>query len=95
MVFAIALTPFAVFHNHHVDEVKCSNRQAKCHHQFHIHTQKDNCLVCAAHFEKSYTRTEAQYNLYRFCKQILNPYTAISGSYAELISQALRGPPVV
>jgi len=94
MVFAIALTPFSAFH-HHEEEPVCAAAGKICAHTVHIHSHSDNCLVCAAHFEKSYTTTQNHFETYFLSRTLLKTFGICSGSYVALIGTALRGPPTV
>ena len=94
MVFAIALTPFAALHDHHHEAPVCEKNQLSCGHKFHIHESSDNCLICKAHFEKSYSIEDYDYHFYVQCKSVPVAIPTVQGTYAELISLALRGPPV-
>lgn len=51
-VFLFAITPFSIFHQHENQLVQV--KEDHCTHKIHVTTQKDNCLVCKAHFEKNY-----------------------------------------
>ena len=93
-VFAIALTPFSAFHNHNHEEPRCSATEKICQHKVHISNHTDTCLVCAAHFEKNYLRTTTRFEIYQVNKPLVKFYPTVKGCYAELISLALRGPPV-
>ncbi|WP_316792871.1 hypothetical protein [Pedobacter frigoris] len=95
MVFAIALTPFSAFHNHHhQEETVCKKDHKDCGHRFHIHSSADDCLICKAHFEKNYTQTHYHYQLFREVKFVSKYFMVAQGNYAELITLALRGPPL-
>jgi hypothetical protein len=93
MVFAIALTPFSVFHHHDEEVLPCAETKKDCGHSFHIHKHADKCLICAAHFEKHYTRSDVHDQIDLTHKPVSAIFTTLSGAYAELISLALRGPP--
>jgi hypothetical protein len=96
-VFAIALTPFGVFHHHdhHTHEHTCSLNSKNCGHKLHVTTQTDHCLICEAHFEKNYTTSKAYFRIYLISKPVQKFYGEVSNSYTRLINLALRGPPVV
>ncbi|WP_133575420.1 hypothetical protein [Pedobacter metabolipauper] len=94
LVFAIALTPFSAFH-HHNDEPKCAKEGYTCTHKSHIGNHAEKCLVCAMHFEKNYTYSSYHYQLFEQLSHNTIGTAAVSGTYSELISLALRGPPVV
>jgi len=94
LVFAIALTPFAAFHDHHHAAPSCAGTHLDCGHKFHIHESGDNCLICKAHFEKSYAFQQIQYRHYSVERSFVLSAPLLKGSYAELISLSLRGPPL-
>jgi hypothetical protein len=119
LVFAIALTPFSIFH-HHEESPRCEENLAhakalvvdlaavgnsvygadhdhskSCSHKFHISGPTDHCLICSAHFEKSYTNSEFHYQVYQDFKPVSKRYSAVSGSFTELVGSSLRGPPLV
>ena len=93
-VFAIALTPFGVFHHHDHHEVKCSSHEQHCAHKLHIGSQTEHCLICEAHFEKDYTTGQHHFQVYLLSKPVRKLYRVASNSYTRLINLALRGPPV-
>ncbi|ACU02401.1 hypothetical protein Phep_0175 [Pedobacter heparinus DSM 2366] len=93
-VFAIALTPFSVFHNHHDDEPQCVPHEKTCTHKIHIGSHKEECLICAAHFEKNYTTTQQYFQVYLVNKAVAQYFVTAGGFYTELIGQSLRGPPL-
>ncbi|MBB2151009.1 hypothetical protein [Pedobacter gandavensis] len=92
-VFAIALTPFSAFH-HHEEEVQCQNEKV-CTHKLHVGSHVETCLVCAAHFEKNYLQEQTQFQVYLETIPVIKHYALLTGSYTELISTSLRGPPAV
>ena len=95
MVFAIALTPFHLFHHHHEPEQKCyDGNQAKCVHKEHLQNHADNCLICAAHFEKNYINDQARHWFFTVEKPALRTYAILAGTYVKLIGSSLRGPPL-
>jgi hypothetical protein len=96
MVFTIALTPFNLFHHHHeAPEQKCyADGQTKCVHKEHLQNHADNCLICAAHFEKNYTVDYAYHWFFSTERPFTRTYKLLSGSYVELIGSSLRGPPL-
>ena len=94
MVFAIALTPFSAFHNHHQEAPKCATEGKSCSHRFHIHSHAEKCLICTVHLEKTYDKGHLQYLLYQEHNTVLKSYSIVNGDYTKLISLALRGPPV-
>lgn len=95
LVFAIALTPFGALHHHHDDAPICTKDGKICLHKGHVSNHEETCLICKAHFEKNYTTHQPHYQLFQDSEFTLKIYDTIKGSYAELISQALRGPPAV
>jgi hypothetical protein len=90
-VFSLAITPWSALH-HHDDEPEISVEK-NCTHKFHVKSQKETCLVCAAHFEKNYTVSGVNYILYFRSKTIETITPLLGGSFVELISTSLRGPP--
>jgi hypothetical protein len=93
-VFAIALTPWSSLHHHEEEEVAhCINDGRLCMHKVHIGSAQHNCLICAAHFEKDY-QVAANHHLQILPVQnLVKGFSLLSGSYTELISTSLRGPP--
>lgn len=94
-MFAIALTPFGVFHNHHHDhhQVKCSANEKNCTHKLHIGTQTEHCLLCEAHFEKAFTAVTHHFQVSLPGRSVIKFYPLVGNSYCKLITRALRGPP--
>ncbi|KQB99383.1 hypothetical protein [Pedobacter sp. Hv1] len=90
-VFSLAITPWGALHHH--EEVVSTAVEKHCMHKVHIKTQQETCLICAAHFEKNYTTTNYTYTTYLIGKRITKHNAIVTGSYTELISTALRGPP--
>jgi hypothetical protein len=93
-VFAIALTPFSAFHDHHHAEPKCVAHEKACTHKVHVSNHAEECLICAAHFEKNYIATAYHFEVYLVNKPATPYYPTVSGFYTELVGLALRGPPV-
>lgn len=90
-VFSLAITPWSALHHHEqVPEVAVEKH---CTHKFHLKTQQETCLICAAHFEKNYTTSEHSYITYLSSELIPENILSISSSYAALIATSLRGPP--
>lgn len=94
-VFTIALTPFSAFHDHNHNEPRCVSNQKTCTHKLHISNHSDSCLICKAHFEKNYLSTQQYFETYQVNVSAMRYYATVNGSYAELISLSLRGPPLV
>jgi len=94
MVFAMALTPFAAFHDHHHEAPVCVKNHQDCGHKFHIHEGGDNCLICKAHFEKNYAVQQVQCHYFSITRTFMPAMPPVKGSYTELISLSLRGPPL-
>jgi hypothetical protein len=90
-VFSLAITPWSALHHH--EQVKETNVEKNCTHKFHVKTQKETCLVCAAHFEKNYTVSGIIYTLYFKSKTIESIAPVLGSSFVALISTSLRGPP--
>ena len=63
-------------------------------HKFHVGSEKHNCLICSAHFEKDYYKDTLTYQVMLPVVIIDKIYTLTGTSYTELISTSLRGPPV-
>jgi len=93
-VFFIALTPWAALHHHAEVNLTCSNEPV-CKHKVHIGTHQEQCLVCAAHFEKNFTQTYHYFHLFFNDSPYVYSQPETGGSYTQLIATALRGPPVV
>lgn len=94
VVFAIELTPFSTFHDHHSQSSnKCSKGEVKCMHKQHIVTHSENCLICSMHFEKTYTLH--QFSLQVFLKEgkVADYAFEDKTCYTRLIRTSLRGPP--
>ncbi len=51
VVFALAITPWAIFHHHEAPVATETN----CGHTVHFKSSVPDCLVCQVHFEKNYT----------------------------------------
>ena len=89
-VFALALTPWSAFHHHNqVNE----SIEKHCTHNFHVKTSQENCLICSAHFEKHYVISGTIFTTCLHSKLVFKNRSVVSGTYAQLISTALRGPP--
>ncbi|MBB5648338.1 hypothetical protein [Pedobacter cryoconitis] len=93
MVFAIALTPWSSLHHHEEQPDYCVKDGKECLHKFHVGSERHNCLICSAHFEKDYYTTAVTYQAALESKSIVKNYALISASYTVLISTSLRGPP--
>ncbi len=93
-VFAIAITPFSVFHNHQHEERECVVHEKSCTHQLHVGSHTEQCLVCAAHFEKNYTTSIQHFQVYLENRTVIRYYATASGFYTKLVGLALRGPPL-
>lgn len=89
-VFAVALTPWSIFHHH---ETVNEPVEKHCTHQFHVKTSTETCLMCAAHFEKHYFISNNAYVTYLNVQFVFKTQQAVSSAYAQLISTSLRGPP--
>lgn len=91
-VFTLAIMPWGLFHSHaHVHEELA---EKNCTHKFHVKNQKENCLICKAHFEKNYTLLKASGDVYLQQTILRQPAFLLSCGYETLISTSLRGPPV-
>jgi len=94
VVFAIALTPFSIFHNHHSQKVtSCVKGEVRCMHKQHIVNHSENCLICSMHFEKTYTITQLSSQVFLSDVFIANYFFEESSCYTQLIRTSLRGPP--
>lgn len=93
LVFAIALTPWALVHNH--NKAPRPPKETNCHHISHVESHSENCLICAFGFEKNFVQTHNLYNIFLSAK-IFNPVVnVISSSFVEIKQTCLRGPPLV
>lgn len=92
-VFTMAITPWGALHHHENQAV--SKADENCTHKFHIKTQQENCLICAAHFEKNYISPAIAYTIFLQSEAIVKLIPQIGNSFTELISTSLRGPPVL
>jgi len=93
LVFSIALTPWAALH-HHPEAVHHPVKEKVCMHKQHISNHTDTCLVCKAHFEKTYDHVMVTFQVFLTVKSFIKPSPVVSSSYVALISTSLRGPPV-
>jgi hypothetical protein len=91
-VFSLAITPWSALHHH--EDVTVSVVEKNCTHKLHLKTEKNNCLICKAHFEKNYTVFVSSHITYLTSKLLAKNNPITTGSYSELIFTALRGPPV-
>ena len=64
-------------------------------HKLHLSTRGDHCLICAAHFEKTYVKTIHHFQVYFQTQPIIYNQATITGSYTDLIGSSLRGPPIL
>jgi hypothetical protein len=89
-IFSLAITPWSALHQHneHIEVV-----EENCTHKVHVKASAEHCLVCKAHFEKSYTTEIYNYVIHLKVQLVKRIFQAISGSYTALISTQLRGPP--
>lgn len=91
-VFAIALTPWGLFHHH--EGMVTITAEENCSHKLHVKTQQDTCVICAVHFEKNYTAYVASYLICLSSKPIAKINPSVGSSFTALISTSLRGPPL-
>jgi hypothetical protein len=91
LIFCLAITPWSVFHHH--QPVAQIVPEKHCTHHVHVQAQKDNCLICTAHFEKSYFPKGDSFVTYLHSKAIIKNMAIVKSAYAVLISTSLRGPP--
>ncbi|KIO78370.1 hypothetical protein TH53_04065 [Pedobacter lusitanus] len=94
-VFAIALTPWSSLHHHEVQSDYCAGNGKECMHKVHVGSERHNCLICSAHFEKDYYTVAVAYKAKPESKPIVRNYALTGSFYIALISTSLRGPPVV
>jgi len=94
-VFAIALVPWSSLHHHEEVEKYCDKKGKMCLHRVHVGTERHNCLICFAHFEKDYTVTNATISLIVVSKLLTKSFSVLTDSYTALIGTSLRGPPAV
>ena len=92
-VFFLALTPWTSLHHHQEITYTCEN-ETICTHKMHISTHADQCLVCSAHFEKTYVMSHTFFDFYQSPGIYIKNQPVESALYSELISTSLRGPPV-
>lgn len=92
-VFFLALTPWSSFHHHQEVKYSCEN-ETICTHKVHLSTHADQCLICSAHFEKTYILTQHFFNVYENPSIYIQNQHIEPALYTELISTSLRGPPI-
>jgi hypothetical protein len=90
-VFTMAITPWSTLHHHEKEAVSAAENN--CTHRFHVKTQQDTCLICAAHFEKNYTAQVTSHVVYLSSSPIAKLNPVLSSAFIALISTSLRGPP--
>ena len=90
-VFGIAITPWSTFHHH--EPIVETPAEKNCTHKFHVKTQQDTCLLCAAHFEKNYTAHSLSFQTYLQSEPITKIDFVVGSAFTALISTSLRGPP--
>jgi hypothetical protein len=93
-VFAIALTPWSSLHHHEVQSDYCDKNGKECMHKVHVSSERHNCLICSAHFEKDYYTAAIPYQAKPESKAILENHALTGFDYTALISTSLRGPPI-
>ncbi|RZM27595.1 MAG: hypothetical protein EOO88_12365 [Pedobacter sp.] len=92
-VFFIALTPWSSLHHHEEVEYTCKN-EPLCGHKLHISSHAEQCLVCAAHFEKNFVTTVQVTHSFVTMVIFLKENAVHVNAYTALISTSLRGPPI-
>ncbi len=92
LVFSIALTPWSALHHHPV-AVHQPVKEKVCTHKLHISSHADTCLVCAAHFEKSYDHVMVTFQVFHSVITYIKESPVLRSSYVALLSTSLRGPP--
>ncbi|QNK62626.1 hypothetical protein H7F33_19140 [Pedobacter sp. PAMC26386] len=92
-VFAIALTPWSSLHHHEEQLDYCVKNGKECMHKVHVGSERHNCLICSAHFEKDYYTAAVPYQAKQQSKALVKDYALTGSCYTALISTSLRGPP--
>ncbi|WP_443937527.1 hypothetical protein [Pedobacter sp. MW01-1-1] len=91
VVFAIALTPWNLFHHHQKAPV---NHEVNCKHVSHVESRTDDCLICHAGFEKDYVKTHTLYRIFLSVKIFGRIEPVMPCAYVQLKHTSLRGPPI-
>ncbi|MDQ7949864.1 MAG: hypothetical protein REI78_07085 [Pedobacter sp.] len=89
-VFTMAITPWSALH-HHENEI--SSQDPNCSHKYHLKSQQETCLVCAAHFEKHYTLSRTHFYVFLKSSPVQHFHPSLSDAFTALIATSLRGPP--
>jgi len=63
-------------------------------HKVHVGSERHNCLICSAHFEKDYYTAAIPYQAKLESTAIVKNDALTGFAYTELISTSLRGPPI-
>lgn len=92
LVFSIALTPWTALH-HHPEAAHHPVKEKLCTHKLHISSHTDTCLVCKAHFEKTYDHVMVTFQVFLTVQSWVKQSPVIRSSYVALLSTSLRGPP--
>jgi hypothetical protein len=92
-VFFLALTPWSSFHHHQEISYTC-NHETSGSHKVHISSHAEQCLICSAHFEKTYSISHHFFSFYESPVLYIKNQPVQHALYSELISTSLRGPPV-
>lgn len=90
-VFAIAITPWSVLHQHKPAEVCMAEKH--CTHKVHVSTERDNCLICKAHFEKNYTIAVQEWHIELQPQPVYRFVLYEKEVFKAAVSSFLRGPP--
>lgn len=91
-VFSLAILPWNVVHKHDAP-LSRSIAEKHCTHKEHIQSYQEQCLICNAHFEKSYTVQQKSFSLIVDKPADLHFSPICQTAYVELIATSLRGPP--
>jgi len=67
----------------------------ECMHKVHVGSERHNCLICSAHFEKDYYTPAVPYYSKPESKPVVRNYALTGFAYTALIGTSLRGPPAV
>lgn len=86
--------PWNVVHKH-VSLISRNSAEKHCTHKEHYQTNQEQCLICNAHFQKSYTVQQKSFALIveKAADKHVAPVYQIE--YVALISTSLRGPPAL
>lgn len=91
-IFSLAITPWGALHHHESESIV---HEKNCTHTVHVKTSTETCLICKAHFEKSFTADFQNYLAYLKSNQVKTVFPLVGNSFTEIIASCLRGPPSV